>query len=221
MAKKAQRTNAPAENSPEVGGNAEVPAQDLSARTRRAIEAIRAPFQGFVSDFTSLTVKRGELAPKFMKAFNTWASETGRTFVDFVRVLDESVPVDRDHYRRHKSYQAADYLRRLVAQSGTRPAGAAARDKAGMRGAPAPTPPAEALARVLASVQGLMRKESVPDLWRALAQGFGWTDQQVTRLQNQVETAEPVLEIRAPRGHADVVGDMTVRPVEHDAQQAA
>ena len=126
-------------------------APDLSTKVRNAIEAIKKPFTSFVKDFAALAISREELAPKFMKAFGMWQAETGGTFVDFVRTMDSTVGKVRAEYRAHRSYQAADYLRRIVGNAAkvNRPQTAAER-------ASQPATPTDALARVFASLMTII-----------------------------------------------------------------
>lgn len=91
--------------------------KELSAAASKAVNGIRDDFSAFVDGFISLESDRAAFAPKFMRAFEVWAKDTEGNFVGFVRQLDPKVPEDRDGYRAHTTYQAADYLRRLNAQT--------------------------------------------------------------------------------------------------------
>lgn len=167
----ARATAAVSDTMPGVGRSVETPT--LSAKTRAMIEGIREQFSTFVDDFTALvSSSRAELAPRVMRAFDAYKNETDGTFVDFVRQLDATVPADRVKYRAHRSYQAADYLRRLVAQ--------APRAMARKRG-PRPATPLVALARLIATV--LPAVDPTGQVWAAFVKEMHWTAEQAKRLQ--------------------------------------
>src|SRR5688572_24145650 len=89
----------------------------LSKKAKTAIANIKKPFTAFAQAHASFTMSRAELAPKFMHAYTTWQGETHGTFIGFVRLLNPKVPADREGYRNHAVYQAADYLRRLTQET--------------------------------------------------------------------------------------------------------
>ncbi len=167
---------------------------ELSAKVRRLVDTLRPSFRAFVVSFADLTASRAELAPTFMKTFGTFQSETGQTFVDFVRLLDPSVGPSRADYRQHRAYQAADYLRRLQAQQ--------ARPKTPSRSTAAPATPLDGMARLIASLLPLIGADQVPRLWEAVERELHWTDRQATALQHRVEQATPLVAVRPPRGVA-------------------
>ena len=164
---------------------------DLSTRVKKAIKEIATPFRSFVKDFAAISVRREELAPKFMKAANLWMAETKGTFVDFVRHLDPEVGNTRNEYRSHRSYQAADYLRRLVAN-------ASRREATGERGAAtAPSSPTDVAARLLASLMEIIPEDRQIQIWNAMSEQLHWTPRQVQRMQTQVKHVDPLVHIRA------------------------
>jgi hypothetical protein len=156
----------------------------LTARTQHAIDAVRSDFLAYAKDSAALGTKKSTLAPKFMRAFEAWEEETEGTFVSFVRLYDVKVPEDRDSYKSHPTYMAADYLRRLVAQ--------AARPKTKRRSAS----PLEALARTLALIVPALGDDPTP-LWDAFKSRLKWKDTQIHRLQSLVEHAEPLLNVNS------------------------
>lgn len=145
----------------------------VSAKVRTMIDHIREDFTAFVDGFTALTSARATLSPKFMKAFGAWQAETGGNFVSFVRLLDPEVPEDRDGYRAHKSYQAADYLRRLQA--------GATRETSEIPESERPVTAYRALAYFVATVLPTLDPSGA--LWTAFVEQMHWTEQQAARLQ--------------------------------------
>lgn len=156
----------------------------LTPALERQIVALRRPFAAFAERFGALSATRAELAPQFMRIFGAYTQQqAGGTFVAFVRKLDPEVPAERTAYRAHKSYQAAEYLRRLVAR----------REPGGNRApaAPATRSNLTALARALATILPLVRDVQV--VWRAVESELGFTARQVGRLQQVVAATQPLL----------------------------
>ena len=92
-----------------------------SEKLKDALAEIRPAFRELGHGLDTLTKKRVELAPSFMKTFALWTRETRRPFIAFVQALDPSVPAhDRTAYRRHPSYRAAEYLKELAANPDAR-----------------------------------------------------------------------------------------------------
>src|SRR5262245_57560689 len=85
-----------------------------SEKLRDALDEIRPQFRDVGQSLASLTKKRSELAPAFLRALTLWRRETRRTFVAFVQALDPNVPANRRGYVAHPSYQAAMYLHGLA-----------------------------------------------------------------------------------------------------------
>lgn len=195
----ARDTSAPrtAPTTPEVPeGSSEAPAA-LTAKLVRTLDGIRATFLTFVQDFATLTTRREELAPKFMKAFNMYQAETGESFVNFVRALDPSVPADRTGYRGHRAYQAADYLRRLVQQNSRVKESPVERAN---RIASAPVNTRHGMARVLATFAPLVDEGAMDVLWKALGAHLHWTEGQIDGMKALVEEEPALVKIKAPKG---------------------
>ena len=123
---------------------------------------------------------RAELAPKFVRAYNAFKTDTEGSFVSFVRLFDETIPTDREGYREHKTYQAALYLRRVV-DNQAKPAIPASKR---------PVTPLVALARLLATVLPDMPDHDI--LWAAFVKEMRWSQGQVARLQTIVNREGPI-----------------------------
>lgn len=143
----------------------------LTPKATALIVALRSPFKAFAEGFTHLITARGELAPQFMKAFGAWRAETRGTFVQFVHLLDASVPLDRKGYRNNNVYRSADYLRRLS----NRPRSARANPKN------AAVTPMVALARLVATVMPIVDPSG--QILDAFVREMRWSPQQVARLK--------------------------------------
>ncbi len=177
------------------------PAIEVSKHTSHLIDVIREPFAAYVTAFVALNETRAQLAPKFMKAFNAWAAETGKPFVAFVRLLDPTVPVQSAEYRRHRAFMAADYLRRLAATSARQEAAEAAGEGVGTGiGAEAPATPQEAIARLIAAILPLIALEHHGRLWSIIQDELHWTEQRVARLRDQVQVVKPIATVQAAKG---------------------
>lgn len=166
---------------------------ELSAKVKRAVTAITAPFKAFTRQFAAMSIRREELAPKFMNAARLWMAETNHSFVEFVRFLDPNVGGTRNEYRSHRTYQAADYLRRLD-QNLRRKSQTAA---GGGRAVDAPAPPTDVVARILGSLMEIIPEERQQEVWDSMASQLHWTPRQIQRLQTQVEHVDPLVHIRA------------------------
>lgn len=158
--------------------------KDISAPLRRQIDSLRKPFTSFSQHFAVTTASRAELAPRFMKTYGVYLTQTGGTFVAFVRLLDPTVPAERDAYRAHKAYQAAEYLRRLVS-----------RREPGTSASSTSRGPSALLnfARVVKSMLPIVRGDET--IWRALETECGFTARQITRLRSAVASTAPLLAI--------------------------
>lgn len=159
----------------------------VSRRLASTLETLRADFQGFVGAFGQLAQRKADLAPAFVRAYRQFHHETGRTFVAFVKELDPTLPAgDKDAYLRHRSYQAALYLKRLVDAPHTQ---AKHRKTRG---------PFDVLA---SAVRGLLpylapREE---EYWASLARVSGWRERDVQRLRHRVAQARAIPLPMAPR----------------------
>lgn len=147
----------------------------LSTSTSKLVAGIRDDFGAFVDGFVSLTTDRSTLAPKFMRAFEAWAKETKGSFVDFVRVLDAKVPADRDGYRAHPTYQAADYLRRKQADAG--------RERDTTPEDERPVSLNTALVYLLATVMPIV--DPTESIWHAFTKEMRWSPEQAQRLKER------------------------------------
>lgn len=198
MAKRRGRPARPAAAQPTAG---------VGAVLARQMEQIRAQFNQFRDGFAAITERRAELAPRFMRVYGAWVTATGGNFVAFVRVIDPTVPADRDAYRNHASYQAAVYLQRLA--GGTR--------RAAVRPVRSNL---TALARTLATIRQVVRDEDT--LWRAIETELGFTQRQMTKLRAVVAATQPLLNLpNAHRVNARIVHMREVPAQTADERRAA
>lgn len=167
------------------------PVAVVSAKIRKLVLDIKRPFMLYVDKFAVIQQNRAELAPKFMRAASLWSAETGGRFTDFVRMIDPSVPAHRgsaaepNGYRDHKTFQAADYLRRLAGVGGRK-------DVTGNRAKPIRSKTGD-MARLLATVLAFT---SEPDrLWAGVAAEFSMTTRQITKLKQVVAASQPLIRI--------------------------
>lgn len=154
----------------------------LSVKLTSVIDNLRRPFRAFVSEFKSLSLSRAELAPAFMEAFGHYEKETDGTFIQFCRLVDPSIPADREAYRNDPSYQAATYLRRLVQQAEMQ----SPKKKRG----PKPATPLLALARFVATVLPVV--DPTGAIWAAFVAEMHWSERQAARVQALGVKAGPV-----------------------------
>lgn len=161
---------------------------ELSGSLKREIDRIKPELMAFTRKFGGLQESRAELAPRFMQLYNKLAGDNaGFTFVEYARLFDSSIPTNSsltDGYRGHRTYQAADYLRRLTRQ---RPRGRAnVRDGA-----------TDALARMIAT---LLQIAPSPDpIWTAVQAEFKFGERAMTGLKRRVESTKPLITLRAQR----------------------
>src|SRR5438132_48853 len=86
-----------------------------SAKLRATMDELRPAFRDLGQGLDQVTKKRAEIAPLFVRGYRIWRRETHRPFIAFVHELDPTMPVnDRDAYRQHSSYRAAQYLLQLA-----------------------------------------------------------------------------------------------------------
>ena len=184
--KPAEKTQETTSATPEGEGNGEA-TFTLSAKTTKLIDGIREPFMSFADDFQALAATRAQLAPKFMKAFGAYQAESGGSFVSFVRFVDPTVPADREGYRTNNVYQAADYLRRLVATT----------EKASADpNAPVVTSPVDVIVDLLVTIQPVV--ENLDDIWAAFDTRYHWTTKRIARLQKMVGEARTPILVKKP-----------------------
>lgn len=158
----------------------------FSVALRRELDDLRDDFLPFVAACQVLTTKRRDIAPAFMKLFHRYKRETHGTFVAFVHELDPTMPVDRDHYPNHRSYQTALYLRRIVEAPHTTMAN---------RRTAAPFAVAAMLLRSLL----VLSKGKEPEIWSALKRQSHWDDRQIDRLKLKMAKVHPIAIPGAPR----------------------
>lgn len=161
------------------------PVKELTAKTQHLIDAVTGPFRDFVSGFTAITKSRADLAPDFLRAFNAYASETGQSFVAFVRLIDPTVPTNREQYRNHAAYQAAMYLRRLLALEETK------RSAKTVKASDRPVTPLQALAKLVATLLPTLDPNGV--IWNAFVKDMHWSDEQAARLRRLADKIGPVV----------------------------
>jgi hypothetical protein len=147
---------------------------EISSKTERLIDQVRQPFKQYSHGFGAVLTTRAELAPKFMRAFDAWKSETEGSFVRFVQLFDPTVPEAFAEYRNHKTFQAADYLARLVRQQERG-------ERTPVDAAHKPATPLVALARLVATV--LPAVDPAGALWAAFVREMHWSPQQADRVR--------------------------------------
>lgn len=148
---------------------------------------VQQQFAAFTNTFASLTARRDAFAPVFMRAYRQYHRETGRTFIAFVQELDKTVPADRALYPKHRSYQAAIYLRRLDEAPET---------TASHRTTMAPF---DVLAAVIKGFLPLVPPKQAAAVWVAVARTSRWRERDILRLQARVTKVRPVELPTAPR----------------------
>lgn len=158
----------------------------LSRSLSVSLRAHSAEFLAFTSAFAGITARRDQMAPPFLKLWRQYERETRGSFVAFVRELDPDVPAARAGYTRHRSFQAALYLRRLAEAPGTQ-----AKYRQTLL-------PFDLLARVIKGVLPLVHPHE-PEAWAVIKAASGWRERDLRRLEQRVEKAEPVELPLAPR----------------------
>lgn len=169
---------------------------EVSQVLKETINHVRPKFMGFMEDYTALTTKKGELAEPFMDAAFQFQKETSRSFVDFVRVLDPTVPADREGYRVHKTYMAADYLRRSVTVGGARGQG---NGDSRRTSSPTRTNAVGRMARLLSTLLQIVKPEDHGAIWQALADELALTPRQVTGMKAAVDATQPLFTLPIKR----------------------
>lgn len=167
----------------------------LSKRVARRIEDVRAPFRTHVTAFGHMDEKAQDIAPDYMAAFAAWRAETEGNFVTFVRLFDDTVPANRDPdpadknnqgYKNHRTYRAADYLRRLAPLVEEGEEGREERE--------GPTSVSDAFVRLLAAIVALIPGNQVEKLWEVIGKELHWSERRVTTLRESVQDVEPLVE---------------------------
>lgn len=180
---------------------------NVSAELATALSTIRPQIMGFANDFATITRRKVDLIEPVADAFTLWNRETGRSYVDFCRALDPTVPADRDGYRNHATYQAMDYLRRSfnvgTGRLVSRRARAATRTNA-----------VEKIARVLKTILAVVRPEDVATIWQAIGDELALSVRQVDNLKKAVNNQQPL-------GTLDIKRRVKLEIVHQEQQQAA
>jgi hypothetical protein len=187
---------------PATGAQASTKEQGLSAKTNTAITGIRKAIAGFLSDFAAMTVKREKIAPVFMRTYDMYrkdmeAAEVRPTFVDFVRRIDSSVPIDAKEYKKHRVYMACDYMRRIESAPTGGKKGAGGRQNTALRAN------LGFVGRALATLLPLVTKPE--DFWKGLAQEFPkdlGKPQLLKKLQTLVAQSQPLMRLEAIKPQA-------------------
>lgn len=151
-------------------------ATTFSHRLSHALDAVRDEFGPFRDSFAALTASRVALAPRLLAAWTLWQRETKRSFIAFVRELDRSVPAERAAYTRHRSYQAALYLKDLA----TKPP-ATRRSVSAFR----------LLAIVIKSVRPAV-KANEETTFKLIEKASRWRPRDMERLRKAVKRARPI-----------------------------
>lgn len=166
---------------------------ELTAKTQGLIDAIKTPFKSYSAAFAALEEKRADLAPKFMKAARAWMAEMNAGFTDFVRYLSpELTDADTKTIRASRAWMAADYLKRLDDKN-RRAKDAKARGESMPDLADRPASPATALPRILASFVRIIPDDVQVRVWDAIKAELNWSDQQVSKLQDQIKQVTPAV----------------------------
>lgn len=158
----------------------------LSRHLSRSLAELRAEFSDYAALFGSLATRRAEVAERFFAAFTAYHRETGHTFVAFVHELDPTVPAERSEYTKHRSFQAALYLRRLVERPQTQAKFRATRS------------PFDVLA---SCIRGILPSAAPHEevYWSQVRRVSGWRDRDIERLRDRVAKARPIPLPTAPR----------------------
>lgn len=166
----------------------------LSAANRKRVQALRRPVMDAAQSFGKVREKLVDLAPKVVKLYNDIVADVEQfTFVDFVRLFDDTVPThaaDRDDgritgYRTHRTYYTMQYMRRLAMPG--RPRGTqGVRDSA-----------TDALARSLATILQIV--EDPERIWTAIQNEFQFGERVMTRLRRRVSDTKPLIKLQATR----------------------
>ena len=153
----------------------------ISRALTSTLDDLRDLFLPYVRTYDVLFERRRDLAPTFMRAFERWQRETGRSFVAFVQQLDSTVPSEKAAYASHRSYQASLYLKRLVEAPETVAGRAERRSRT----------PLDMLAIVVKSALPLVRPHEAT-FWSSFSASSRWHQRDVVALQRRVGRARPI-----------------------------
>lgn len=164
---------------------------ELSAALKRQIEAVKKSFNSFAKELGLVNETRAELAPRVMKAQAAFQTETGNaSWLGFYRLLDPTIPTDRDGYRAHPSYKAGEYLRRLSGRSDVGGKGTQSTRGKGVNG----------LARVIATLLPIVSNQDA--LWAGIAKEFSLTARQIGNLRTATGQVKPLMVLAGVRPQA-------------------
>lgn len=141
-------------------------ARIASLPIQKELDALREEFHDYLTSFSS----RSDFAPSFMRTYTHWHQATRGTFIAFVRALDPAVPPERVKYVRHRSWQAACYLKRLVEAPET---------QAKYRQSVSPL---RLLSRVLRTLLVSVGESQYDAVWQAVAESSRWRDRNLKNL---------------------------------------
>lgn len=189
---------------------------DVTPDLRDTINQLRPKLMGFSDEFHAITIKKGELAAPFMDGFALWAHVTGRSFVDYVRAIDPTIPGDREGYKSHKTYMAAEYLKRSITSGAGRNQGGDGQTQR-ERSQPTRTNAVGRMARLLSTILQIVKPEDHATLWQALADELALTPRQVSNLKAGVDATQPLFTLPLKRK----VSAEVVHIGEHAAAKAA
>jgi len=182
---------------------------------RNAVRDITDTFLAFAHSFAAVASKRAEFAPRFVKVFEMWREETNGSLAAFCRLFDETVPLKTADYKKHPTYNAADYLRRMVADAER----AAQSSKRG-RKRKKPASPRAALVRLVSSILPLFAESERDTLVDALSSRLNWTEDQARNVLTDAADETPIIVVKAPRGmHVD--GELKIAVATERGKAAA
>src|ERR1700749_2398161 len=69
---------------------------EIPAELKKNVDFLRPKLLSFSDEFATITARKGDIAEPFMDSFTVFNHETGRSFVDFVRLIDPTVPANSE-----------------------------------------------------------------------------------------------------------------------------
>lgn len=166
----------------------------LSAVLKKTLQTLKRPVMDAAKQYSVVREKLSDLAPRVMKLFTQiQADHEGISFVDFVRMFDETVPThaaDRNGetgYRNHRTYYTLSYMRRIVQTGGRQRRGTqGVRDTA-----------TDGLARAIATVLQVVADPE--QVWKAVQAESGYTERLMNRLRKRVAETKPFIKLTASK----------------------
>jgi hypothetical protein len=181
----------------------------LSGPERTTFASIKREVLDLGKRYGIIREKIAKIAPKVIanfKALDAKYTDLGG-FIGYCRMIDPKVPThaaddgDELGYRNHRTYQALDYMRRLVNAANRPP-----RDANTTQGAR--NPATDQLARLLASVLTIKGIDDAV-VWGAVSQEFGMPaeSRSLARLKARVEKTKPLIDLHtaAVKGEARII----------------